>query len=102
MKNLKIIFLGLLLSFGASLLVNKSNAQVVIVRPEAQVGIAPGQPPFAGAVWVAGEYRWDRAAGKYVIVDGRWMRAPRAGVVWVPGHWRPVRRGYVWVAGHWR
>jgi len=101
MKKLKIIVFNTALVLGIGLC-SQSNAQVITVRPEIQVGVAPGPPPYAGAVWVAGEYRWDRAAGRYVVVDGQWVRPRRVGAAWVPGHWRPVRGGYIWVGGHWR
>jgi hypothetical protein len=87
------------LVFGVSVM---ANAQHVRVRLDFPVTIrvgAPGPPPFAGAVWIAPDWRWQR--GRYVAVPGYWAR-PHRHRTYVGGYWRPARHGYVWVPGRWR
>ncbi len=55
-------------------------------------------PPYAGAVWIDGEYTW--VGGRYVYARGHWDR-PRVGHVYVRGTWEHTGRGYRWHRGHW-
>ena len=88
----KIVFLllaGGLFATGCAVEVTSSvPAEPVEVRPA---------PPFAGAIWIGADYRWER--GHYTVVSGRWER-PRG--EWISGRWQQRRGGYRWVRGHWR
>lgn len=68
-------------------------------RPPASRVVVVPRPPFAGAVWMHGHWRWNSRC--YVWVDGRYVR-PRKGFVYVPGHWQHNRYGWHWVEGYWR
>jgi hypothetical protein len=70
--------------------VQAQPTDVVYVRPAA---------PYAGAVWIEGDWVW--SGGGYVHQPGHWVR-PRAGRVWVAGNWYHGPRGYAWHRGHWR
>lgn len=97
MKTILIVAIAFLFS------INGLKAQFVRVRlgfPAGVVVTAPGPLPYAGAVWIGPEWRWQR--GNYVHVPGYWARPRRAGLVWVPGHWQYTRRGYIWKGGRWR
>jgi hypothetical protein len=98
MKNIKIIFFRVVIALSLGLFAS-CYVGVVATYPSGAVIVAPGPPPFFGAVWIGGEYRWD--GHRYVEVGGHWARAPR-GRTWVRGGWRPVRGGYAWTRGHWR
>jgi len=70
--------------------VNDRPAEVTYVRPVS---------PYAGAVWVEGDWYW--SGGRYVHRDGYWSR-PRHGRTYVAGNWYHGPRGYSWHRGHWR
>jgi hypothetical protein len=56
--------------------------------------------PFAGAIWINGNWRWN--GSRYTWVSGRWDR-PRAGYRnWQDGHWVQRGRNWVWIDGRWR
>ena len=67
--------------------------------PAARVEVQPAQP-YAGAMWVAGHWRWEH--GAYAWRPGHWARPPGPGYVWVSAEW--VRRGGAWYFrdGHWK
>lgn len=93
----------LLLIFTVVLLAHPAGAQRVKVRlgfPSGVAITAPGPAPFAGAIWIGPEWRWE--GGRYVHVPGYWARPRHHRAAWVPGHWKYSRRGYVWVPGRWR
>lgn len=80
-----------------------SDAQRVRVRLDFPVGvpvIAPGPPPFAGAIWIGPEWTW--RGGRYVCAPGYWAHPQPRRVYWAPGHWQYTRKGYYWRRGHWR
>lgn len=56
-------------------------------------------PPYEGAVWVPGHWRWTGTT--HVWEPGYWQ-APREGWVWENQRW--TRRGerWVYVPGYWR
>ena len=54
--------------------------------------------PYAGAIWIDGEWTW--SGDNYVYVRGHWER-PRSGRTWVRGSWERGQRGYRWHRGHW-
>lgn len=56
-------------------------------------------PPYAGAVWIGGE--WVPRGRRYEYVAPHYVR-PRSGRNWAPGHWQSGPRGHVWVRGGWR
>jgi hypothetical protein len=60
------------------------------VRPEA---------PFAGAVWIGGEWHWNGT--RYVWMAGRWSAQP-GGHVWEAAKWEKRGGKYVHRPGHWR
>lgn len=76
-------------SCAGSYYVSERPADVVYTRPA---------PPYAGAVWVEGEWVWQ--GGRYVHTNGYWTR-PRGNRVWVTGTWERGPRGYTWRRGHW-
>ena len=98
MKRVIIAILTFFFGFTVNL-----NAQHIRMRLDFPVGasIRPVSPaPFAGAVWVGPEWRWQ--GGRYVYVPGSWVKPRRPGAVWAPGRWKYNRRGYVWMPGRWR
>lgn len=64
--------------------------------PRVEVLVAP---PFVGAVWIGGSWRWEHG---WIWVPGRWAPAPWRGAVWAPGHWARRPGGWVWISGNWR
>ena len=97
MKEVETVFYRIIIALTIGLFASCA-AGVVATYPAGDVVIAEGQPPFAGAVWIGGEYRW--VNHRYVLVGGHWSR-PRAGRAWVAGRWAPAKGGYVWKRGHW-
>ncbi len=67
--------------------------------PPLQTEVA-GPPPFVGAVWIGGYWRW--AGARWVWVGGYWARRPWPRAVWVPGRWVVRGGGWVWTGGYWR
>lgn len=55
--------------------------------------------PYAGAIWVSGDWVW--SGNRYVYTNGYWAR-PRGARVWVGGSWEHGAGGYRWHRGHWR
>ncbi|CAN5304971.1 hypothetical protein BH09BAC6_BH09BAC6_11680 [soil metagenome] len=55
--------------------------------------------PYAGAVWIDGDWGW--SGGRYVYHNGYWAR-PRVGRTYIRGTWERGNRGYTWRRGHWR
>ncbi len=55
--------------------------------------------PYAGAVWIDGDWVW--SGRRYTYISGHWER-PRAGRVWTRGSWERTNRGYRWHRGGWR
>jgi hypothetical protein len=97
MKKSVMFFSLFLLAFTIHL-----RAQHVSVRLNFPVGVsvnAPGPPPYAGAVWIAPEWRWD--GNGYVHVPGYWMRIKHKRGHWQRGYWKHTRRGYFWIPGRW-
>jgi len=99
---MKKLILAILLIAGVGIFT--SNAQRVSVRLDFPVGVpvvAPGPPPFAGAIWIRPEWTW--RSGRYVCAPGYWAPPPRSGrSYWAPGHWKHRPGGYYWRRGHWR
>lgn len=96
---MKRVFLIMTLVLGIGACV---NAQRVRARIDFPVNItigAPGPPPFAGAVWIGPEWRWQQ--DQYVAVPGYWAR-PTPRRAWVNGYWVRGHRGYMWRPGRWR
>ena len=98
MKKLKIISYRIMLALCICLLAS-CYAGVVATYPSGAVIVAPGPPPFLGAVWIGGEYRW--VHGRYIMEGGHWAH-PHAGRTWAPGSWQKVNGGYRWSRGYWR
>ena len=60
------------------------------------MGIAPGP----GYMWTDGY--WDQRGGRWVWVNGQWLRPPHRRAVWVSGAW--IQEGHRWRfrRGYWR
>lgn len=90
---------GLMLALAGSLFMSSCAGYYVYERPAEPVYERPVRP-YAGAVWVEGEWTWN--GGRYVYARGYWAR-PRAGRAWVRGHWEQGgQRGWRWRKGYWR
>lgn len=76
------------------------RVRTALTFPGGVTVVAPGPAPYAGAVWVAPEWKWQR--GGYVHVPGYWAKSPGRNKRWVSGHWKNRRGWYVWVPGRWR
>ena len=61
---------------------------------------AVGYAPSPGYVWTDGYYSY--GGGRYVWVQGRWMRPPHPHAAWVAPRWERRGRGYAFVKGYWR
>jgi WXXGXW repeat (2 copies) len=66
--------------------------------PVGSVDVRPASP-YAGAVWIDGEWAW--GGGRHNYVGGHWDH-PRSGRTWQGGEWRQSPRGHYWVHGTWR
>ena len=89
--------LGLMLALAGSLFLSSCAGYYVASYPAEPVYTRPG-PPYAGAIWIDGEWAWN--GGRYTYVNGYWAR-PRAGHVYMRGSWVRYGRGYRWHRGHW-
>ena len=92
----KRILFALVISF----IFSSAQSQHVRVQMAFPAGIAvnaPGAAPFAGAIWIGPEWRWQR--GAYVCVPGYWSKPGRRKGQWKQGYWKYTRRGYIWVPG---
>ena len=72
-------------------------AQPVIQDP----GMAPVVALPPGAVWVAGQYNWDPAAGNYVWAPGQFVLPPYPNAQWIAGHWQQTPTSWIWLDGRW-
>lgn len=68
-----------------------------IAPPSPRVEVRP-PPPFEGAVWTDGYWRWD--SGTHVWVAGRWVH-PRPGHRWSPFRWEERHGVWVLIPGGW-
>jgi len=90
---------GLMMALAGTLFMSAcAGSYYVAARPVEPVYERP-IAPYAGAVWIDGEWTW--SGGTYVYVQGHWDR-PRSGRVWVRGSWEHAGRGYRWHKGYWR
>jgi hypothetical protein len=90
--------LGLLIALAGSLFLSScAGSYYVTSYPAEPVYTRPGVP-YAGAIWIDGEWAWN--GGRYTYVNGYWAR-PRAGHVYMRGSWVRYGRGYRWHRGHW-
>ncbi len=73
----------------------------VETKPSATATVVRMRPhkPHAGAIRVAGYWRWN--GKKYIWIQGHWVK-PRRGYVYVPGRWKHNEHGWYWVSGHWK
>ncbi|MDB5009050.1 MAG: hypothetical protein JWP45_3443 [Mucilaginibacter sp.] len=91
--------LGLMFALAGSLFLSScAGSYYVYDQPVEPVYERP-VAPYAGAVWIDGDWVW--SGGRYVYTRGYWAR-PRAGRAWVHGGWNHGPRGYAWHRGHWR
>lgn len=90
---------GLMAALAGSLFLSAcSGSYYVADQPVEPVYERPAMP-YAGAVWIDGDWTWN--GGTYVYVRGHWDR-PRNGRAWVRGNWERGQRGWRWRRGHWR
>ena len=97
MKTL--IKLGLIAAMGSSLFLTSCEGEYYVADQPADVYYEPGPPPYAGAVWIDGD--WVYSGDHYVHHRGYWTRA-RENRTWVRGTWEHNNRGYRWHRGHWQ
>lgn len=90
--------LGILAALGGTLFLSSCAGEYYVSNQPAEVVYDPGAPPYAGAVWIEGD--WIYTGGRYVRSRGYWAR-PRAGRSYVRGSWYHGPRGYAWRRGHW-
>ncbi len=91
--------LGFMLALAVSLFLSScAGSYYVVDQPVEPVYERPA-PPYAGAVWIDGDWAWN--GGRYVYTRGYWAR-PRVNRVYVRGNWYRGPRGYAWHRGHWR
>jgi hypothetical protein len=90
---------GLLLALAGSLFMTSCEGSYYVSSQPMDDGVYV-QPasPYAGAVWIEGDWVW--SGGRYIHSPGRWVR-PRAGHTYVRGSWVHTGRGYRWHRGHW-
>jgi hypothetical protein len=97
MKTLSKI--GMLTALGGSLFLSSCAGEYYVTDQPADVVYVRPAPPYAGAVWIEGDWVW--SSGRYIHRRGYWAR-PRYGRTWVSGSWHHSPRGYAWHRGHWR
>ena len=91
--------IGLMIALAGSLFMSScAGSYYVSDQPVEPVYERP-VAPYAGAVWIDGE--WGYNGGRYVYTRGYWAR-PRANRVYVRGSWAHGPRGYAWHRGYWR
>ncbi|QJD94835.1 BcpO-related WXXGXW repeat protein [Mucilaginibacter robiniae] len=96
MKSTLKLLIGLSLVTG--LFSSCAGEYYVASRPVAPYYARP-VAPYAGAVWVPGE--WYYRGGGYAYRNGYWSR-PRHGRAYIEGRWEQGPRGHVWRHGYWR
>ena len=96
MKTTSKLLIGIALA--GTLFASCEGSYYVADEPVEPVYTRPAAP-YAGAVWVSGDWVW--RGGRYVYTQGYWTR-PRGKRVWVSGSWIHNGRGYHWHRGHWR
>ncbi len=68
--------------------------------PPAPYAGAFGYAPGPGYIWTDGFY--DLRGGRWLWVQGQWVRPPRPNAVYVRPYWSPYGRGYRFHRGYWR
>jgi hypothetical protein len=91
--------LGILATLGASLFLSSCAGEYYVSNQPTDVVYDQGAPPYAGAVWIEGD--WVYSGGRYVHSRGHWAR-PRSGRTYERGSWAHTSHGYTWHRGHWR
>jgi hypothetical protein len=89
---------GMMLALSGTLFMTSCAGYYVYDQPGEPVYVRPAAP-YAGAVWIGGEWSW--VGGRYVYVHGYWAH-PRPGRVYIAGGWYHGPRGYKWHRGYWR
>jgi hypothetical protein len=74
-------------------------AAVPPAPPPLPAYVPPSTPGPQGAIWIPGEWDWQRHG--YVWLDGHYAAPPHAAAMWVGGGWYPSARGWVWHGPHW-
>jgi hypothetical protein len=91
--------LGLMVALAGSLFLSSCYGSYYVTDQPAEPVYVRPVSPYAGAVWIDGDWAW--SGGRYTYNRGYWAR-PRAGHVYMRGGWARGRRGYAWHRGHWR
>jgi len=91
--------LGIVAALAGSLFMSACTGEYYVTAQPTDVYYARPAAPYAGAVWIDGD--WVYSGGAYVHARGHWAR-PRSGRVYVAGAWYHGPRGYAWRRGHWR
>jgi len=89
---------GLMIALGGTLFISACTGSYYVTAQPVEPVYERPVVPYAGAVWIDGEWTW--SGGSYVYVRGHWDR-PRNGRVWVRGNWERGQRGWRWHRGHW-
>ncbi len=76
------------------------SQQVVEKIPEIPVSVRNQQPCEDGAVWVQGEWVWDKDQLCYTWVNGHCEKGPK-NKAYHPGRWLRAEGGWTWVPGRW-
>ena len=90
---------GVLAALGGALFLSSCAGEYYVSDEPADVVYERPAPPYAGAVWIEGD--WVYSGGRYVHSHGHWVR-PRSGRTYVAGGWHHTPRGYAWHRGHWQ
>ena len=91
--------LGLLITLVSSLFLSSCVGSYYVTDQPVEPVYERPVAPYAGAVWIDGDWTW--YGGRYTYVRGHWDR-PRPGHAYVRGSWQHTNRGYRWHRGGWR
>ena len=86
-----------------------SGEPVAVEVEEIEIGFPPPPPPMVVVtrpapptrfhIWIGGHHVV--RSGKWVWVEGYWVRPIRRGASWVPAHTRRSGEVWMWRPGHW-
>lgn len=101
MKNLKLLFLPILILFAAL----TASAQISItisanIAPPALPDYEQPACPVEGYLWVPGYWAYDETNG-YYWVPGVWTAPPSPGLLWTPAYWGYADGVYGFHSGYW-
>ena len=91
--------LGVLAALAGSLFMASCSGEYYVQTQPTDVVYERPAAPYAGAVWIEGDWVW--SGGRYVHNRGHWEHA-RANRTYVRGSWAHTAHGYAWHRGHWQ